>query len=98
MRAASLGSASWPGITASMGRLDAAGIEVERILADAARAGVAVAGRRRCHRGPPEEMTREQMREPAAHYNGGPYHQGDGAQAYGRLFGSSLDDAGGALR
>ncbi|MCX4633170.1 hypothetical protein [Streptomyces sp. NBC_01443] len=47
---------------------------------------------------PPEEMTREQMRELAARYNGGPYYQGDGAQAYGRLFDAGLDDAGRALR
>ncbi|MFF1497335.1 hypothetical protein [Streptomyces sp. NPDC058304] len=46
----------------------------------------------------PEEMTREQMRELAARYNGGPCYQGDGAQAYGRLFDASLDDAGRALR
>ncbi|MFD5619207.1 hypothetical protein [Streptomyces yangpuensis] len=46
----------------------------------------------------PEEMTREQMRELAARYNGGPYYRSSGAQAYGRLFDGNLDDAGRALR
>ncbi|MFJ7775629.1 hypothetical protein [Streptomyces yangpuensis] len=47
---------------------------------------------------PPEEMTREQMRELAARYNGGPYYESSGAQAYGRLFDGNLDDAGRALQ
>ncbi|MFD7258384.1 hypothetical protein [Streptomyces sp. NPDC059874] len=38
---------------------------------------------------PAHEMTREQMRELAARYNGGPYYESDGAQAYGRLFGTT---------
>ncbi|MFE9929184.1 hypothetical protein [Streptomyces sp. NPDC005533] len=46
----------------------------------------------------PEDMTREQMRELAARYNGGPYCEGSGAQAYGRLFDGNLGGAGRALR
>ncbi|WP_030729329.1 lytic transglycosylase domain-containing protein [Streptomyces sp. NRRL S-237] len=46
----------------------------------------------------PEDMTREQMRELAARYNGGPYYESSGAQAYGRMFDGNLDDAGRALR
>ncbi|MGW2275488.1 hypothetical protein [Streptomyces yangpuensis] len=46
----------------------------------------------------PEEMTREQMRELAARYNGGPSYESSGAQAYGRLFDGNLDDAGRALQ
>ncbi|GGZ82285.1 hypothetical protein ACFOOM_22435 [Streptomyces echinoruber] len=43
-------------------------------------------------------MTREQMQEPAARYNGGPYYQDPNAQAYGRGFDRKLDDAKEALR
>ncbi|GAA0666333.1 hypothetical protein GCM10009535_52630 [Streptomyces thermocarboxydovorans] len=46
---------------------------------------------------PPEQMTREQMQELAARYNGGPYYQDPGAQAYGRGFDRKLDDAKEAL-
>ncbi|GAA3230400.1 hypothetical protein GCM10020256_44150 [Streptomyces thermocoprophilus] len=35
---------------------------------------------------PPEQMTREQMQELAARYNGGPYYEDPNAQAYGRGF------------
>lgn len=47
---------------------------------------------------PQEKMTPEQRQELAARYNGGPYWQGDDAQAYGRAFPRSLDDAKGALQ
>ncbi|MFI5689716.1 hypothetical protein [Streptomyces sp. NPDC051636] len=47
---------------------------------------------------PPEQMTREQMQELAARYNGGPYYQDPNAQAYGRGFDRKLDDAKEALR
>ncbi|AWI30662.1 hypothetical protein [Streptomyces tirandamycinicus] len=47
---------------------------------------------------PPEQMTREQMKELAARYNGGPYYESAAAQAYGRGFDSKLDDAKGALQ
>ncbi|MET8824958.1 hypothetical protein ABZX40_24735 [Streptomyces sp. NPDC004610] len=47
---------------------------------------------------PPEQMTREQMQELAARYNGGPYYQDPNAQAYGRGFDRNLDDAREALR
>ncbi|MDO0917716.1 hypothetical protein QQM39_45135 [Streptomyces sp. DT2A-34] len=46
---------------------------------------------------PPEQMTREQMQELAARYNGGPYYRSDHAQAYGRQFDKSVDDAKRAL-
>jgi hypothetical protein len=46
---------------------------------------------------PPERMTREQMQELAARYNGGPYHRSEDAQAYGRGFDSKLDQAKEAL-
>jgi uncharacterized protein YukE len=46
---------------------------------------------------PPEKMTREQMQELAARYNGGPYYQSDAAQAYGRGFDKRLDQAKEAL-
>ncbi|GAA1428383.1 hypothetical protein GCM10009601_41470 [Streptomyces thermospinosisporus] len=47
---------------------------------------------------PPEQMTREQMQELAARYNGGPYYEDPNAQAYGRGFDRRLDDAKEALR
>ncbi|MFS0698110.1 hypothetical protein [Streptomyces nitrosporeus] len=47
---------------------------------------------------PPEEMTRAQMQELAARYNGGPYYQHPDAQAYGRGFDRKLDDATEALK
>ncbi len=47
---------------------------------------------------PPEQMTRAQMQELAARYNGGPYYESDDAQAYGRGFDRKLDDAKEALR
>ncbi|MEU6772310.1 hypothetical protein [Streptomyces sp. NPDC046759] len=46
---------------------------------------------------PPERMTREQMAELAARYNGGPYYQDPAAQAYGRGFDRKLDQAKEAL-
>ncbi|KMS69683.1 hypothetical protein ACM01_33815 [Streptomyces viridochromogenes] len=46
---------------------------------------------------PPERMTREQMQELAARYNGGPYYRSDDAQAYGRGFDRNFDDAKRAL-
>ena len=46
----------------------------------------------------PEQMTREQMQELAARYNGGPYYEDPNAQAYGRGFDRKLDDAKEALR
>jgi soluble lytic murein transglycosylase-like protein len=47
---------------------------------------------------PSDEMTREQRQELAARYNGGPYWQDEGAQAYGRSFDRNLDDARSALK
>ncbi|MFG3550309.1 hypothetical protein [Streptomyces sp. NPDC047725] len=47
---------------------------------------------------PPEQMTREQMQELAARYNGGPYYEDPNAQGYGRGFDRRLDDAKEALR
>ncbi|MCP3819856.1 lytic transglycosylase domain-containing protein [Streptomyces sp. A3M-1-3] len=47
---------------------------------------------------PPDQMTRAQMWELAARYNGGPYYESDAAQAYGRGFDSKLDNAKEALR
>ncbi|AWL42402.1 MULTISPECIES: hypothetical protein [unclassified Streptomyces] len=47
---------------------------------------------------PPEQMTRAQMQELAARYNGGPYYEDPNAQAYGRGFDRKLDDATEALR
>ncbi len=47
---------------------------------------------------PADEMTREQMQELAARYNGGPYWQSDAAQGYGRAFDGELDEARAALR
>ncbi|MBT2447429.1 hypothetical protein J7F03_10145 [Streptomyces sp. ISL-43] len=41
MRDAILASLAWPGIAAAMGRLDAKGIDVARILTDAHAAGSA---------------------------------------------------------
>ncbi|MGI5376559.1 hypothetical protein ACQEV2_20390 [Streptomyces sp. CA-251387] len=46
---------------------------------------------------PPEQMTREQMQELAARYNGGPYYRSDDAQAYGRVFAENVDEAKRAL-
>jgi hypothetical protein len=47
---------------------------------------------------PPEQMTRAQMQELAARYNGGPYYASDDAQAYGRGFDTRVDQAKEALR
>ncbi|MFD9223531.1 hypothetical protein ACFWDI_26835 [Streptomyces sp. NPDC060064] len=47
---------------------------------------------------PPEQMTRAQMQELAARYNGGPYYASDDAQAYGRGFDNRLDQAKEAMR
>ncbi|MCQ0023137.1 hypothetical protein M4914_09390 [Streptomyces somaliensis DSM 40738] len=47
---------------------------------------------------PPERMTRDQMQELAARYNGGPYYQDPRAQGYGRDFAGNLDEARKALR
>ncbi|MFI8194664.1 hypothetical protein ACIF8T_39180 [Streptomyces sp. NPDC085946] len=47
---------------------------------------------------PPEQMTRAQMQELAARYNGGPYYEDPQAQAYGQGFDQGLDDAKEALR
>jgi hypothetical protein len=47
---------------------------------------------------PPDQMTRAQMEELAARYNGGPYYESSDAQAYGRGFDRKLDDAREALR
>ncbi|MEU0986482.1 hypothetical protein [Streptomyces sp. NPDC005953] len=47
---------------------------------------------------PPEQMTRAQMQELAARYNGGPYYESDDAQAYGRGFDRKLDQAKEALQ
>ncbi|MDC0772250.1 hypothetical protein [Streptomyces sp. HD] len=46
---------------------------------------------------PPERMTREQMQELAARYNGGPYYRSDDAQAYGRRFDENVGNARRAL-
>ncbi|WP_128980555.1 hypothetical protein [Streptomyces roseicoloratus] len=46
---------------------------------------------------PPERMTRAQMQELAARYNGGPYFESADAQAYGRGFDRRLDQAKEAL-
>ncbi|WP_128431587.1 hypothetical protein [Streptomyces cyaneus] len=46
---------------------------------------------------PPEQLTRAQMQELAARYNGGPYYRSDDAQAYGRQFDRDVDDAKQAL-
>ncbi|WP_406104652.1 hypothetical protein OG698_21015 [Streptomyces sp. NBC_01003] len=43
-------------------------------------------------------MTPDQYQELAARYNGGPYRESDGAQAYGRGFNNNLDEARNALR
>jgi hypothetical protein len=42
-------------------------------------------------------LTREQMQQLAARYNGGPYHRSDHAQAYGRGFDESVGEAKRAL-
>ncbi|MBM9624753.1 hypothetical protein [Streptomyces zhihengii] len=47
---------------------------------------------------PPEKMTREQMQELAARYNGGPYYESADAQRYGRQFDQHLDEAKESLR
>lgn len=49
---------------------------------------------------PPESMTREQMQDLAARYNGGPdpLHLTHEAQAYGRGFANTFDQSSGALR
>jgi hypothetical protein len=47
---------------------------------------------------PAEEMTREQRKELAARYNGGPYWQNEQAQGYGRGFDTNLDEARSALK
>ncbi|MFI9341440.1 hypothetical protein ACIG0D_09255 [Streptomyces sp. NPDC052773] len=47
---------------------------------------------------PPEQMTRAQMQELAARYNGGPYYEDPGAQGYGRGFDRRLDQAKEALK
>ncbi|GAA3112408.1 hypothetical protein GCM10017687_26600 [Streptomyces echinatus] len=47
---------------------------------------------------PPEQMTRAQMQELAARYNGGPCYEDPNAQGYGRGFDRKLDDAKEALR
>ncbi|MFE0255080.1 hypothetical protein [Streptomyces sp. NPDC059010] len=46
---------------------------------------------------PPERMTREQMQELAARYNGGPYYRSDDAQVYGRRFDENVGNARRAL-
>ncbi|MFG2759785.1 hypothetical protein [Streptomyces wuyuanensis] len=46
---------------------------------------------------PPDQMTRAQMQELAARYNGGPYYEDEAAQAYGRGFDRRLDQAKEAL-
>lgn len=46
---------------------------------------------------PPEQMTRAQMQELAARYNGGPYYEDPHAEAYGRGFGKNVDQAKEAL-
>ena len=47
---------------------------------------------------PPEQMTKAQMQELAARYNGGPYYESNDAQRYGRQFGQNLDEAKEALK
>ncbi|WP_052489024.1 hypothetical protein [Streptomyces sp. 150FB] len=47
---------------------------------------------------PPERMTRAQMRDLAARYNGGPYYRVEAAQAYARAFAGNVDRAVEALR
>lgn len=47
---------------------------------------------------PSERMTREQMQDLAARYNGGPFYEVDAAQAYGRAFAQHVDAAARALR
>jgi uncharacterized protein YukE len=47
---------------------------------------------------PPGQMTPEMYRELAARYNGGPYWEGDQAQAYGDRFEQNREKAGQALR
>jgi hypothetical protein len=47
---------------------------------------------------PPEQMTRAQMQELAARYNGGPYYEDPNAQAYGRAFDKRVDQAKEALQ
>ncbi|MEU7260259.1 hypothetical protein AB0B21_31280 [Streptomyces rimosus] len=42
-------------------------------------------------------MTREQMQELAARYNGGPYYRSEGAQRYGSQFNEHVDQAKEAL-
>ncbi|NUK05786.1 hypothetical protein HRW20_33065 [Streptomyces lunaelactis] len=46
---------------------------------------------------PPEQMTRAQMQELAARYNGGPYYESEDAQGYGRGFDRKVDQAKEAL-
>ncbi|MFB7967938.1 MULTISPECIES: hypothetical protein [Streptomyces] len=47
---------------------------------------------------PADKMTPAQYEELAARYNGGPYWEGDQAQAYGRGFGNHLENARDALQ
>ncbi len=47
---------------------------------------------------PPEDMTREQMQQLAARYNGGPHYESEAAQGYGRGFTNKLDQAAEALK
>lgn len=47
---------------------------------------------------PADKMTPAHYEELAARYNGGPYWEGDQAQAYGRGFGNHLENARDALR
>ncbi|MEU0302073.1 hypothetical protein ABZ252_21780 [Streptomyces sp. NPDC006175] len=47
---------------------------------------------------PAANMTSAQYQELAARYNGGPYWEGDQAQAYGRGFDNDLENAREALR
>lgn len=46
---------------------------------------------------PPDQMTRAQMQELAARYNGGPYYEDPHAEAYGRGFDNNVDQAKEAL-
>ncbi|MFH0519511.1 hypothetical protein ACHBTE_20355 [Streptomyces sp. M41] len=46
---------------------------------------------------PPERMTRAQMQELAARYNGGPYYRSAQAQSYGHGFAANVDEAARAL-
>ncbi|MFE8012428.1 hypothetical protein ACFU3O_06755 [Streptomyces antibioticus] len=46
---------------------------------------------------PPEQMTRSQMQELAARYNGGPYYEDPHAEAYGRGFNKNVGQAKEAL-